>query len=481
MAKIELKRKELVLDPNNPFGDDLTRSRNELANSLTGLIKDVEEPLVIALDGEWGTGKTYFLERWASTCVSKVEDGNLNPCIINFSAWQDDDLEDPLLAVVGQIHHFLHAKKRKKLLNPDFNTICNELYQAANKILSKISQIASRLVDHYYGIDVVQSVKEFSNYQAQHVELYSETIQARADLKNRLINLANYVWESTRFPLVIIVDDLDRCRPPFAIALLERIKHLFNVPHVTFILGLDQKQFVNALHNFYGERFDAENYLQKLIDIEFQLPRQNLKGFIESLIAQHSIKDYLSEKGKADESAVVVNEFSSVLCYLSRRFNLSFRKIERLVREIVIIERIHPTSIPVDSTLIAILVCLRNHDRELFNAFVQDKISPKEMVDRLIRESDNSGNLADDVEIRIAIIVFACSKNSIFKDAISDLSLAIEDVKVRNSAVPNLFKNDKNAIGRIAEKACLISINRESVINVVSALNHFKDWTDDRW
>ena len=335
--------------------------------------------------------------------------------------------------------------------------------------------------DHYLGVDVAQSVKEFSNYQAQRVELYSETIQARADLKNRLINLANYAWEATRFPLVIIVDDLDRCRPPFAIALLERIKHLFNVPHVTFILGLDQKQFVNALHNFYGERFDAENYLQKLIDIEFQLPRQNLKGFIESLIAQHSIKDYLSEKCEADESVVVINEFISILCYLSHRFNLSFRKIERLVREIAIIEHIHPTSIPVDSTLIAILVCLRNHDRELFNAFVQDKISPKEMVDRLIREPDNSGNLADEVEIRIAIIVFACSKNSIFEEAISDLSFAIEDVKVRNSAVPNLFKNDKNAIGRIAEKACLISINRESVINVVSALNHFKDWTDDRW
>ena len=479
MAKIELKRKELVLDPNNPFGDDITLSRKELANSLTGLIKDVEEPLVIALDGEWGTGKTYFLERWASTCSNKMEDENLN--IINFSAWQDDDLEDPLLAVVGQIHHFLHAKEIKNSLNPDFNTICNEFYQAANKILSKGCQIASRFVDHHLGIDVVRSVKEVSNYQAQRVELYSETIQARADLKNRLINLANYVWESTKFPLVIIVDDLDRCRPPFAIALLERIKHLFNVPHVTFILGLDQKQFINALQNFYGERFDAENYLHKLIDIEFRLPQQNLKGYVESLLSQHFIKEYLLETDKDNSTVGVMNEFRSVLYYLAKRFNLSFRKIERLVREIVIIERIHPTHSQVESILIAILVCLRNHDRALFNSFVQDKISPKEMVDRLIRQSDNSGNLADEVEIRIAIIVFACSKNSIFKDAISDLSLAIEDVKVRNSAVPNLFRNDFNAIERISKRASGISINHESVINIVAALSHFRDWTDDRW
>ena len=76
MAKIELKRKELVLDPNNPFEDDATCTREELADSLTGLIKDIEEPLVIALDGEWGTGKTYFLERWSLTCISKMIGGS---------------------------------------------------------------------------------------------------------------------------------------------------------------------------------------------------------------------------------------------------------------------------------------------------------------------------------------------------------------------------------------------------------------------
>ena len=481
MSKLQLKKSDLVLDLNDPFADDVTKSREQLADALTVLIKDTEEPLVVALDGGWGTGKTYFLQRWATSLANKSEDNNQEPYVINFSAWQDDDMEDPLLAVVGQIHHLLHAKKIKNKLNTDFDTKCDGFYQATNKILSKGCRVVSGVINHYVGVNPVEIVESFSNYQAQRVESYSDAIQARVDLKSRLVDLAEYVWNETNFPLVVIIDDLDRCRPTFAIALLERIKHLFDVPHVTFVLGLDQEQFINALHNFYGERFDAQNYLHKLIDIEFKLPQLNPKEFIESLFSQHHIKEYLLKEfnslgeGKSNRSNGVVDELVSVLCYLAQRFNLSFRKIERLVREIVIIERIHPTYSQFESTLIVILVFLRNHDKELFNAFVEGKKSPKEIVDRLLRELNDPQKLGHRIEIHISIVVFACSKNSMFKDAISDLALSREDIKLRRDAVPNVFRNDINAMARIAEEASRIDITRESVINIVSALNHFKN------
>ena len=481
MSKLQLKKSDLVLDLNDPFADDVTKSREQLADALTVLIKDTEEPLVVALDGGWGTGKTYFLQRWATSLANKSEDNNQEPYVINFSAWQDDDMEDPLLAVVGQIHHLLHAKKIKNKLNTDFDTKCDGFYQATNKILSKGCRVVSGFINHYVGVNPVEIVESFSNYQAQRVESYSDAIQARVDLKSRLVDLAEYVWNETNFPLVVIIDDLDRCRPTFAIALLERIKHLFDVPHVTFVLGLDQEQFINALHNFYGERFDAQNYLHKLIDIAFKLPQLNPKEFVESLFSRYSIKEYLSEKCESKSSDNVVTELASVLCYLAQRFNLSFRKIERLVREIIIIERIHPTHSQFESTLIAILVCLRNHDKELFATFVESKKSPKEIVDLLLREKDNSSGLGSVLELHIAIVVFACSKNSKFKDAISDLALSREDIKVRRDAVPNVFRDDMNAMMRIAEDASRIDITRESVINIVNALNHFRNWSDSMW
>lgn len=481
MSKPKLKRSDLILDPNNPFGDDATKSREELANALSGLIEDTEEPLVVALNGGWGTGKTYFLGRWAASLEKRAKSGKQKPYVINFSAWQDDDLEDPLLAVVGQIHHFLHAKQVEGFLTPDIKTRLNEFCKAANTILSKCSCIASKFIEHHTGINPAETVEAFGNYQAQRVETYSDSIHARADMKNRLINLAEYVWGETEYPLVIIIDDLDRCRPTFAIALLERIKHLFDVRHVTFVLGIDQEQFIKALHNIYGSQFDAANYLHRLIDIEFKLPHISPNDFIDLLLMQYSIKQYLAENEASDTYVGVLDEFRSVLLYLAKRFTLSFREIERLVREIVLIERIHPTFSQVESTLIAILVCLRNHDRKLFDSFVNDTVSPKEVIDRMLRQPNDSRKFGNVPEVHIATVIFASSKNSVFNSAITDLSASISDVSKRRSSVPNIYMNNTRAMGTIAEQASSIGITHESVVNIVNALQHFKNWVNPVW
>ena len=111
MNNIQLKRQEEVMDPSNPFGDDVL-SRTQFAYALEELVSDAKEPLVIALNGGWGTGKTFFLERWVARLRSKGTEGKELPCAISYNAWQDDDLEDPLLALVGQLHHYLHSKAR---------------------------------------------------------------------------------------------------------------------------------------------------------------------------------------------------------------------------------------------------------------------------------------------------------------------------------------------------------------------------------
>ena len=82
MSKLKLKRADLVIDPNNPFGDDATKTRAELANALSSLIEDTEEPLVVALNGGWGTGKTYFLERWAASLEKKAKNGKQKPHVL---------------------------------------------------------------------------------------------------------------------------------------------------------------------------------------------------------------------------------------------------------------------------------------------------------------------------------------------------------------------------------------------------------------
>ena len=88
----------------NPWGDDLL-NRKDLADNLTNLVKDLEDPsLSICIDGAWGTGKTFFLERWKHH-LEKL--GFPNP--IYFNAWEDDFIENPLISILGQLEdHFQH-------------------------------------------------------------------------------------------------------------------------------------------------------------------------------------------------------------------------------------------------------------------------------------------------------------------------------------------------------------------------------------
>ena len=81
----------------------------------------------------------------------------------------------------------------------------------------------------------------------------------------------------------IIVDELDRCRPSYAIKFLEEIKHLFGVPGVVFILGLNSEQLGNAVSGIYGDRFNGEAYLKRFIDRKILLPFPPLKALVSKL------------------------------------------------------------------------------------------------------------------------------------------------------------------------------------------------------
>ncbi|MDP2049071.1 P-loop NTPase fold protein [Cypionkella sp.] len=74
-------------------------------------------------------------------------------------------------------------------------------------------------------------------------------------------------------PIVIVIDELDRCRPDYALSVLEVIKHFFAVPKVHFILGINGVALENSVKARYGAEMDAESYLRKFINVSFSLPR----------------------------------------------------------------------------------------------------------------------------------------------------------------------------------------------------------------
>ena len=114
---------------------------------------------------------------------------------------------------------------------------------------------------------------------------------------NRSLDSANTFGKTP--PFVILVDELDRCRPPYAISLLERIKHLFNVENVVFVLALDKEQLGVSLGAVYGQNLNVQEYLRRFFDAEFRLTQINSEIFCESLIERMRLDQILRHKTRS--------------------------------------------------------------------------------------------------------------------------------------------------------------------------------------
>ena len=485
MGKILLKRPEPVLDIDKPFSDDRLE-RSDIAVALTNLIAEEQEPLVVALNGGWGTGKTFFLERWVQSMRGGTLAGKESPCVISYNAWQDDDLEDPLLALIGQVHHCLHerSKRNDSSIKEDMASKLETAGQAVVQGMSVVVKHAGRVVEHYLGVDPAELVKDFANYQAKRVVDYSAAIQARVDLKERLGDVARAVWEKTGRPLIVVIDDLDRCRPSFAVSLLERVKHLFNVQHIVFVLGVDLVQLARSLRNVYGVDFDADNYLHRFIDFEFKLPPPSYSRYIDMLMEQYGFAQYLCEPGdmrNREAAKRTLREFKGLALYLSDRYALSLRAIERVIRNVALIERIHLTRAQVDATVIMLMSVLQVCDKETYLEFVDKRPSPKRIIDSVLMPLTEGPKTLSNEEAHISMVVYASIRGSLSEDVFDDIRKCYQDESCRERVLPTRILANFGALNGIMERATAMRVTHSMVESVARALQTLQGWDEPVW
>ena len=137
---------------------------------------------------------------------------------------------------------------------------------------------------------------------------------------------------SQNFPLLVVVDELDRCRPPFAVELLEKIKHLFSVENVNFVLVTNKRQLKNSIKTVYGGDIDADLYLQSFLTLSKMLPKKEIEegspenfymSFCEQVVEDHEMSANQHWSGK---------DLADLLSYYAAHFNLSLRQIEKSAR-----------------------------------------------------------------------------------------------------------------------------------------------------
>lgn len=266
-----LKHEDLIIDEKSPFSN-CKLDRQKYADVLTSVVENYPSGFVLAINNKWGTGKTTFVKMWQQELINEEYE------TIYFNAWENDFEDNPLTALVAEL----------KGINPDDKTNLQKVIKSAAKLSKNVAPalvkaLLNRYIDSQMFLDALENtVKSAGDIFEKEVEDYAEKKKSITDFRK---NLLNYVTKNSQGkPLIFIIDELDRCRPSYAVSLLEQVKHFFSVSNIVFVLSIDKEQLGNAICGVYGsDRIDANEYLRRFIDIEYSIPPPQNGEFINYL------------------------------------------------------------------------------------------------------------------------------------------------------------------------------------------------------
>lgn len=374
---IYAKNKEFeITDKEDPFKDDKL-GRKQYAEALTDVVEAYRGGAVIALNGAWGTGKTTFLKMW------KQHLENNGFPVVYYNAWEDDICEEPLPSMLRVLKRLDKEDGLDNVFKTGAKVIVGALFEGV---------VESVKVAGFFKGAIKGGKKQLEKEVFKSLDKENDRTQIMCSFTDSLIDYMTKVCENGK-PLVYMVDELDRCNPSFAVKVLERIKHLFDVPNVVFVLSLDKKQLACSVKGFYGSNeIDADEYLRRFIDIEYYLPEPNAELFCEYLFDYYGFEGFLKNKirlsydylGKNSEKA---NQERNDLLFIAKSLvknkQLTLRQIERVFA----IARIALCAMPIKSEiypeLFFLLSYLKICESELFDRIADFSIIPQGFVDFL--------------------------------------------------------------------------------------------------
>ncbi|OOE90301.1 KAP family P-loop NTPase fold protein [Salinivibrio sharmensis] len=392
--------KEIDID-GNVFPPD-TLNREKYASYLTGLLKqkgydqkrgdEAKRTYVLNLNSEWGSGKTYFLRRWRESIK------NQHP-VVYVNAWEQDYSDDPLMTVITSMIDQLREQAGKSAQDITF--------KAPRKLLGLLKAatpaIAGGLAKRYLGIDPVKIMESsedgqigepIDNEKGDPIDMgmaaskmvthlldeHSAKLEAIDSLKKAISQWVEAAKSSSQqstdrkqFPAFVFIDELDRCRPSYAVEMLETIKHIFSIPGVVFVVATDTEQLQHAVKAIYGQGFDAGVYLGRFFDARYTLKVADYEKLLSVHCDMKSISmQTLSENGitvwpKASIEGVGCNVEIKNISNILTGFNLSAREAIQVVERLISIVANLSEGDSLNIYYLTILLCLHEKEYSIYN------------------------------------------------------------------------------------------------------------------
>ena len=292
-------------------------NREKTAQKIANIVIKQEECSPLAIDGNWGTGKTDLCQR----ITQKINhDSNHKTTALYINTFEHDQSESPLLSLLAELTKVLPEYSDE----PKLWDSMREALKTSSSIISKAA------LHHFLRIDADEAQSDFEESIEKQGEAYlnkqiDQLLESEAQRASNLTTLKAALTEATTDQqLIFVIDELDRCSPSYAIKILEQTKHVFDIPNIRFILSANLSQLERNFINLYGGSSGA-SYTEKFI--KFTVPLRTKS----STSAPSNNASYLLHLVGSNYSS---SELESVIDYLTNTANINLRDVEKLGRSI---------------------------------------------------------------------------------------------------------------------------------------------------
>ncbi len=372
---MELRNKQIEIpeEPkSNPFENDLLH-REQYAQVLTSILNNYSKGFVLAIDNEWGTGKTTFVKMWMGYLKRRSYE------TIYFNAWENDFQDGVIIAILSELEKIkgdsgkLFANVLKKVLPLLKNTGVELFKHAMGKITGdKTVEVIAEGLGEYSIASLQKGLDDFEDKKKsikEFREVLTEFVQSIDNDK----------------PIVFVIDELDRCRPNYAVEVLEKMKHLFSVEGVVFVLSIDKVQLGHAIRGVYGsENINSDEYLRRFIDLEYSLPKPDVKDYTLFLTKHFGLHEYYGngERQKHREFENDIDALIFMLDLIQHPYSPTLRQLEKVLGLFSIVVKSIKFNQYANPMCVIYIILLKIIDKnENYKKLVNRKLSLQELLD----------------------------------------------------------------------------------------------------
>ncbi|OPC39385.1 KAP family P-loop NTPase fold protein [Elizabethkingia miricola] len=409
--------------------------RQQYAEVLTKIVELYSDGFVLAINNEWGTGKTTFVKMWKQ----HLENNDFKT--VYFNAWENDFDSNPLVAIMSELKPLINNKNEEVFKS----VISKGAVLAKNVLPAVIKAVAKKYIDVDEVLDAIENTTKGVT------EIFEEEIKEYTNKKKSIVDfreeLEKFIKETdSSKPLIFIIDELDRCRPDYAVDVLEQMKHFFSVPGIVFVLSIDKNHLASSVRGYYGsENINTDEYLRRFIDLEYSIPLPSNKAFCNYLYEYYAFDEFFSSYERTGYPPFVEDghSFIKIAEVLFGKSNATLRQQEKIFAHSRLILRTFKTNNYTFSHILFFLIYIKNLNSKLYKDIETKSITLQELSDAF---ADLMPSMHDDYSLNLIYIqtLLLVFYNNSFEDGRKDKLLKTDAEGKKSTPITSKLVNETN-------------------------------------